>query len=237
MLSSGVVGSEAFAIDGLGLSDHNMVILPLAVPPPMRCHKPQYKIDKITPIQIYHAFRLMELSEHISIINSADQSSELQFTANQYELDLFQRKNPKFNALIQFLLRSYAGLFDYYSKINEIPNLAKPNEVTESVLQNCAISFENLTFLKRFDRKCYELTDEGSELEKTSNRSIAFFHNILSKTKVKKIWNKMNTLPKYNSEKGWNLSEDDSLRSKNVDPEDYLPKHFLEKRDKFKRFL
>jgi len=124
-----------------------------------------------------------------------------------------------------------------YSKINEIPNLAKPNEVTESVLQNCAISFENLTFLKRFDRKCYELTDEGSELEKTSNRSIAFFHNILSKTKVKKIWNKMNTLPKYNSEKGWNLSEDDSLRSKNVDPEDYLPKHFLEKRDKFKRFL
>ncbi len=104
------------------------------------------KLDKVSPVQIHHAFRLMELSEHISILNNTHQASELLFTVNQYDLDLFQRKNSKFNTLIHLLLRSYAGLFDYYAKINE-RFIARKLNLNIEVIKKMLIQLNDLNII------------------------------------------------------------------------------------------
>jgi ATP-dependent DNA helicase RecQ len=65
---------------------------------------------------------VLKILEQEELINYSDQfflPSTLVFTCEKAEMELFEKTYPQYDAIIKGLLRSYEGIFDYPSSINE----------------------------------------------------------------------------------------------------------------------
>jgi len=75
--------------------------------------------NEISKIEVYHCLRILELSGHIYISENKFKSSQIKIKLSNYNLRLFIDNSPRYNNIIQTLLRSYSGLFDILCNINE----------------------------------------------------------------------------------------------------------------------
>lgn len=71
------------------------------------------------PLLVYNAFKFLETEGYISLSEAIHQPSRLLFVVSNEDLYRFQIANKKFDNFIKFLLRSYSGLFENYTNINE----------------------------------------------------------------------------------------------------------------------
>ena len=69
--------------------------------------------------QVYPALKLLMQCDLIHLNETFFEPSKFRFTVNHGELYKFQVEHENYDFLIKILLRSYGGLFDHYTKINE----------------------------------------------------------------------------------------------------------------------
>lgn len=81
----------------------------------------KFKLDAFV---VNSVLKILEQEELISYSELFFQPSIVVFTTEKTTLELFEKTHPQYDAVIKGLLRSYEGIFDYPSAINE-NNLAK----------------------------------------------------------------------------------------------------------------
>lgn len=74
---------------------------------------------KMQPAKLYFAVANLETMGFWSLSDGFWSPSKMYFTADYSEVYDFKLRNPKFENLIDVLLRSYGGIFDGFVKINE----------------------------------------------------------------------------------------------------------------------
>ncbi len=80
-----------------------------------------YKLQAIT---VFNSMKFIEREGYILLSDAFFQAARIKLEINRDDLYKFQISNPAFDVFIKLLLRSYAGLFDNFEKINEF-DLAK----------------------------------------------------------------------------------------------------------------
>ena len=77
----------------------------------------QYNFSNISIV--YNALSFLEKEGYISTTDALFNPAKIHFLESKENLYRFQVKNPKYDAFIKVILRSYTGLFDNYTKIDE----------------------------------------------------------------------------------------------------------------------
>lgn len=73
----------------------------------------------LNPLLVFNALKFLEKEGYIGISEALSNPSRIMFVQNKEELYRFQVANPAYDGLIKTILRSYAGLFTEFVKINE----------------------------------------------------------------------------------------------------------------------
>jgi len=76
----------------------------------------RYNQDIIT---VYNSLKFLELGGFILLNENTYQPSTLRILVNNYDLYQYQVKDKTLNLIIQFIVRSYMGVFDNYVKIDD----------------------------------------------------------------------------------------------------------------------
>lgn len=88
---------------------------------------------KLNAFLINQVLKIFEQQEWIQYSEQFFSPSSVVFTSNQKELEIFEKEFPDYDLVIKGLLRSYDGIFDYPSSINETA-LAKFIEIKKEKL-------------------------------------------------------------------------------------------------------
>jgi ATP-dependent DNA helicase RecQ len=74
---------------------------------------------KLKPTECFSALKILQLNEYISLSDALLSPSKIMVKVSNDVLYNFQLKNPRFEKLLQILLRSYSGIFEVITKIDE----------------------------------------------------------------------------------------------------------------------
>ncbi len=85
---------------------------------------------------VYNSLKLLEKEELIILSESILNPSRIFFTVNNEELYKYYVANPKFEALIKTILRSYSGTFNNYTKISEQELASRLSTSSEKINKN-----------------------------------------------------------------------------------------------------
>jgi ATP-dependent DNA helicase RecQ len=99
----------------------------------------RYNQDIIT---VYNSLKFLELGGFILLNENTYQPSTLRILVNNYDLYQYQVKDKTLNLIIQFIVRSYMGVFDNYVKIDDYI-ISKKLKITQQELD------KQLTFLHK----------------------------------------------------------------------------------------
>ena len=84
---------------------------------------------------VYYALKMMANVEIISLDESFNRKSTVTFLANSYEIFNYVDSNKELGKLLQLLLRTYGGIIDFTTTINET-SLAKKVGISIELLKN-----------------------------------------------------------------------------------------------------
>lgn len=98
---------------------------------------------KLSVLIVLNAFKFLEHDHYLSISEVVYAPARLQVVIGKNQLAAFIRQHSDYDELMKLILRSYAGVFDQYTKINE----------TELALRNAS----NTAIVKQQLLKLYEL--------------------------------------------------------------------------------
>lgn len=147
---------------------------------------------KLQPITVFNCLKFIEREGYILLSDAFFQPARIKLELNREDLYKFQISNPAFDVFIKMLLRSYAGLFDNFEKVNEYDLAKKLNTKQDEVVkklnylhQNKVITYApqtelpQLTFtMPRVDTKDLSLSKENfSSLKK---RAIERMESVLN---------------------------------------------------------
>ncbi len=85
----------------------------------------------LRPRQVFHSLRFLEKEGYIAVSEALHLPARLLFLMGKNELYRYQVANKTTDAFIKLLLRSYSGVFDQYTKINET-DLARRADIDRS---------------------------------------------------------------------------------------------------------
>ena len=85
---------------------------------------------------VYSSLRILERDGYILFNESLHQPAKVKLKVKQNELYYFEVANPRLEPLIKTLLRSYSGLFDDFTKINEYLLAKRLRQPVEVIIQN-----------------------------------------------------------------------------------------------------
>ena len=74
---------------------------------------------KMKPISVFHALKLLEREGYIMLNEALDNPSRLHIIAGQDDLYRYQVENPDGDIVLKAILRSYGGVFNDFTNINE----------------------------------------------------------------------------------------------------------------------
>ena len=92
----------------------------------------QYNMQVYT---VFNCLKFLEKENYIHLSESNFNPSRIKFEVTKDELYEFQVKNPKFDLFIKTILRSYAGLFENFAKIDEFEIAKRLKSNTEKITQ------------------------------------------------------------------------------------------------------
>mgnify|MGYP001627439173 CR=1 FL=1 len=94
------------------------------------CQKFNYK-----PIEVYHALKLLELSELLSFSESVFTSSKVSMLATKELLYDLEKNHPDLDEVVKWVLRMYGGLWHHYVSISEFEIAQKAGIAIDYVQQ------------------------------------------------------------------------------------------------------
>ncbi len=71
------------------------------------------------PTTVHHALKILELDGRLALSQALNSPSRVMIRMDQQDLYSFQVANRRFDPLLQLMLRSYPGLFDGFTSVNE----------------------------------------------------------------------------------------------------------------------
>lgn len=89
---------------------------------------------KLPILKTYNAIKQIEKEGIINMEDNYEKKSTLKFTVNHYELHRFMKNNPSDEKIIKVILRSYGGVFDYLTNINESTLASKLNTKRSTII-------------------------------------------------------------------------------------------------------
>jgi len=140
------------------------------------CHR-----YKLKPNLAFSALKILQLNEYMALSEAVLSPSRIKIEVDKTTLSNFQIKNTKHDTLIQVLLRSYSGLFDAMTKIDEtllarrlnknekeITTLLNELEEKNIVSYSPKTDLPKITFLtERKDHKRLSISKESYQIRKT----------------------------------------------------------------------
>lgn len=90
---------------------------------------------KLNPILVYNGLRILDQNSVISLSDNFLKSSTVQFIASKDHLFDYLEKYKDMALIIQTILRTYGGIFDYDTKINNLLISKKANSSENNVLR------------------------------------------------------------------------------------------------------
>ena len=81
----------------------------------------------------YHCFKFLEKEGYIYLSEAYYNPSRIKIEVNKSELYEFQVKNPTYDLVLKTILRSYTGLFENFTKINEQEIAKRLNTTKEKI--------------------------------------------------------------------------------------------------------
>lgn len=101
----------------------------------------QYNFKAFT---VFHCLKFLEKEGYLYLSEANHNPSRIKFELNKADLYEFQVKNPKYDSFIKTILRSYAGIFENFTKINEF-EIAKRLKTTKDKV------FDGLHYLAKLE--------------------------------------------------------------------------------------
>ncbi len=98
---------------------------------------------KLQPITVFNCLKFIEREGYILLSDAFFQPARIKLELNREDLYKFQISNPAFDVFIKMLLRSYAGLFDNFEKVNEYDLAKKLNAKQEEVVKKLNFLHQN----------------------------------------------------------------------------------------------
>lgn len=98
-----------------------------------------FKNFSIVPVIGFNALKVLELEGFISMTEALHTPSQFKFLTNNEDLYRYQVTHPMMDNFIRLLLRTYSGMFDELSKINEQDISKKSGLSVEMVVKNLNI--------------------------------------------------------------------------------------------------
>ncbi len=89
--------------------------------------------NRYSAVTVTSALKILSREGYFEISDEINNPSRIHFTVSRDDLYKFQIKNPKFNAFIKLLLRSYTGLFSQYVSFDEYILAKRANMEQEEV--------------------------------------------------------------------------------------------------------
>jgi ATP-dependent DNA helicase RecQ len=90
----------------------------------------------MNPVSVRHCIKVLELQGLLSVTDSIDMHARIHILIKHNELYEFQVRNPLFDHIIKTILRSYGGVFDNYSIINEKELATRCGIKEEELIEN-----------------------------------------------------------------------------------------------------
>ncbi len=101
------------------------------------------KIYKFNPIQTLQSLKLLAQEEYLSFSESVYLPSRIMMTVDKESLYRYEVMHPEYEALIKTIMRSYGGVFDYFSQVRE-EELAKAlNTTYVEIIKHLRIFHQN----------------------------------------------------------------------------------------------
>ncbi len=88
-----------------------------------------------SPFDVYNSLKFLEKEGYVSLSENFHSASKIMIVLNKEDLYRFQVANMKYDQFLRFLLRSYEGLFDGYSAINEYEIAKKTNLPKKTIVE------------------------------------------------------------------------------------------------------
>jgi len=114
-------------------------------------------------ITVYNSLKFLELGGFILLNENTYQPSTLRILVNNYDLYQYQVKDKTLNLIIQFIVRSYMGVFDNYVKIDDYI-ISKKLKITQQELH------KQLDYLDKNEIIDYTPKFKGSKLTYITER-------------------------------------------------------------------
>ena len=83
----------------------------------------------------YNAIKFLEKEAYLSLSDYSDQPSKINIPVSKEDLYRFQIENPKYDAFIKLLLRSYSGLFNDFVTISEKDIAVRMNSGEKEIIR------------------------------------------------------------------------------------------------------
>ena len=151
---------------------------------------------QLNTLRTYNALRILDQNSVISLSESFSKKSEIKFICSKDTLFTYLEKNNDWSQIIQTLLRTYGGLFDFETKINthligkktnqsevQVNRVLKQLEKDHLILYNAQDNDLELTFLvpREDDITINTFLKKVEELHKTKTEKLdsmlAYVHN------------------------------------------------------------
>ncbi|MDX2000880.1 MAG: RecQ family ATP-dependent DNA helicase [Chitinophagales bacterium] len=147
------------------------------------------KTFKLEPSKVGHALKILENQGLIAATEAVYLPSRIKFLASKEDLYRFQVEQAAYDTFVKYLLRSFGGLFDEFSPINELEIAKATNQSREEVMKKLRylksagiIAYEAKSHQPRITFLQARAPERSLQLNKThiEQRKALYEHNIKS---------------------------------------------------------
>lgn len=107
---------------------------------------------KFSPLLVFNSLKFLERADYIKLNEGLMQSSQIYFGIKKEDLYKFQVENPQYDKFIKLIIRSYTGVFNEFTSINEV-ELSNRSGIEKSQIQTFFEKLQQYEVLKYVPQK------------------------------------------------------------------------------------
>ena len=127
---------------------------------------------KLSPAVVHASLQKLQKPELLQLSDGIDSPSQLKMAMDQAQLYDYQLRKPEHDLILKLLLRSYGGLFDHYTSIDEW-QLGQRLNLNKQTVRKMLITLAKKGVLEYYSRKerpfISFLSDRVSEIDMSSS--------------------------------------------------------------------
>jgi len=110
------------------------------------------KAYQLQAVTVLSSLKILQCNGYLEVTDEINAPSRILFIVNRDDLYKFQVLNAQFDGFIKLLLRSYTGVFNDYTPIDELA-LATKSKTTQEIIYKYLVKLQSLHIIKYNPRK------------------------------------------------------------------------------------